>query len=298
MNSSSVVVIGNFDGVHRGHVGVLSDAQAFAKRTTPPLAVRALTFDPHPATVMGRVAPPVLTTLERKAELLRLSGADEVVVRTFDRAFSEKTPEIFARDLLAGSLGARVVVVGENFRFGHNRAGDFATLGALGRELGFETHAAELRGDARGAFSSTRVRAAVGAGDLDEVFAVLGRPHAFSGVVVHGAHRGRTIGFPTANVGDVAEMLPPDGVYAVRVEGIGGGVMNIGVRPTVAGAEAKRSQEVHLFDFDRDLYGARLRVHLVGRIRGEEKFSGIEALRAQIAKDADSARRILAQFLG
>lgn len=289
-----MVVIGNFDGVHLGHVGVLADARTFAARSAPALVVRALTFDPHPATVMGRVAPPVLTTLERKAELLRRSGADEVVVRTFDRAFSENTPETFARELLAGALGARVVVVGENFRFGHQRAGDFATLGELGRALGFETHAAELRGDGRGPFSSTRVRAALGAGDLDEVFAVLGRPHAFSGVVVHGAHRGRTIGFPTANVDDVPEMLPPDGVYAVRVEGLGGGVMNVGVRPTVAGAEAKRTQEVHLFDVDRDLYGERLRVHVIGRIRGEQKFSGIDALRAQIAKDAESARRILA----
>lgn len=265
-----MVVIGNFDGVHRGHVGVLADARTFAARSAPALVVRALTFDPHPATVMGRVAPPVLTTLERKAELLRRSGADEVVVRTFDRAFSENTPETFARELLAGALGE------------------------LGRALGFETHAAELRGDGRGPFSSTRVRAALGAGDLDEVFAVLGRPHAFSGVVVHGAHRGRTIGFPTANVDDVPEMLPPDGVYAVRVEGLGGGVMNVGVRPTVAGAEAKRTQEVHLFDVDRDLYGERLRVHVIGRIRGEQKFSGIDALRAQIAKDAESARRILA----
>ncbi|CAN5369586.1 bifunctional riboflavin kinase/FAD synthetase [soil metagenome] len=296
---ASVVVIGNFDGVHRGHVGVLGDAHAVAAERS--LAVRVLTFDPHPATVMGRVAPATLTTLTRKSELLGGAGADGVFVRTFDRAFSESTPEKFARALLAETLAARVVVVGENFRFGHKRAGDFATLRALGETLGFETLAAGLRGDAGGPFSSTRVRAALAAGDLAEVFAVLGRPHAFSGIVVEGAKRGRTLGCPTANVDRIEEAIPPNGVYAVRVDeldarehatAIGGGVMNIGVRPTVDGM-GKRSQEVNVFDFDRDLYGARLRVHVVARLRGEQKFSGIDALRTQIAMDAANARAAL-----
>ena len=295
----SVVVIGNFDGVHRGHAGVLADARRFADARG--LVVRALTFDPHPATVMGRTAPATLTALARKAELLRGAGADEVVVRTFDRAFSETSPRGFAEELLAESLGAKLVVVGENFRFGHKRSGDFAVLQALGVELGFLTHAAELRGDAGGPFSSTRVRAAITGGDVPLATDVLGRPHAFEGVVVHGAQRGRTIGFPTANVDEVLELVPPDGVYAVRVdlvsEGqatpLAGGVMNVGVRPTVDGS-GKRSHEVHLFDLDRDLYGARLRVHLIARLRGEQKFPSLDALKAQIAKDAADARTLLA----
>ena len=144
------------------------------------------------------------------------------------------------------------------------------------------------------------MRAAIAAGDLDEARAVLGRPHAFSGVVEHGQKRGRTIGFPTANVGQVLEMVPPNGVYAVRVDELGPepkplalGVMNVGVRPTVEGAGA-RTHEVHLFDLDRDLYGAALRVHVVARLRGERKFDGLDALKVQIAKDADAARAALA----
>lgn len=301
-----VVVIGNFDGVHLGHAGVLADAHRLAIGER--LEVRALTFDPHPATVMGRVAPPTLTTLVRKAELLRGAGADGVFVRTFDRAFSEHGPEQFARTLLAGVLRARVVVVGENFRFGHKRAGDFGTLRALGATLGFETHAASLRGDATGPFSSTRVRAAIAAGDLAEAQAVLGRPHAFSGVVAHGAQRGRTIGFPTANVDGVQEVVPPDGVYAVRVDRLegasdvatplAGGVMNVGLRPTVAQGEPRRTHEVHLFDFEGDLYGARLRVHVLAHLRGERKFGGLDELKAQIARDAAAARQIVAAAPG
>lgn len=298
-----VVVIGNFDGVHQGHAGVLADAHRFASAAGG-LEVRALTFDPHPATVFGRVAPATLTALARKAELLRAAGADGVFVRTFDRAFSEHTPEQFARTLLAGVLRARVVVVGENFRFGHGRAGDFETLRELGAALGFDTHAASLRGDAGGPFSSTRARAAIAAGDLPAAEHVLGRPHAFSGVVAHGAERGRTLGFPTANVADVVELVPPDGVYAVSVDRLAGpndtatplagGVMNVGVRPTIASGPPQRTHEVHLFDFEGDLYGARLRVHVLQRLRGERKFAGLDELRAQIARDAEAARVILA----
>jgi riboflavin kinase/FMN adenylyltransferase len=304
VGDGAVVVIGNFDGVHRGHQAVLAQARAVADARG--LACKVLTFDPHPAVVLGRPGLPRLMTVARRVELLEAHGADAVVVERFTTELAAWSPERFASDLLRARLGARAVVVGKNFRFGHARAGSFETLRSLGVELGFDAIAADVAGDHKGRFSSTRVRDAVLAGDLDEARAVLGRPHSLSGVVEHGDRLGRTIGFPTANLGGVVEVLPPHGVYAVRVDEIragagadqalAGGAMNLGVRPTVtaAGASAPLRIEVNLFDFDRDLYGARLRVHLVARLRGEKKLAGLDALKAQIALDVAEARRILA----
>ncbi len=298
----SVVAVGNFDGVHRGHRSVVTAARAEAGGEG--LTLRVLTFDPHPAVVLGRTPPPTLTTLPRKAELLRRVGVDEVCVKRFDLAFSLWSPERFVEELLARALGARVVVVGDNFRFGHKRAGDFAALTRLGEKLGFTAHSFPVQGDARGPFSSTRVRDAVARGDLADASEVLGRPHAVSGVVVRGDQRGRTIGFPTANLVEVPEVLPPNGVYAVLVDALDGtggaaalghGVMNIGVRPTVDHTGV-RTLEVHLFDFDGDLYGRALRVHLVARLREERKFAGLAELQAQIARDVEEARAITRDF--
>ena len=291
----SVVVIGNFDGVHLGHQAVLRQARALADARG--LRCVVLTFDPHPSEVLGRGAPPLLTTLARRIELLRKHGATDVAVEPFTIELSSWSPERFAKELLADRLGSRVVVVGNNFRFGNKRAGDFDTLTALGASCGFEALAAEIAGDAEGPFSSTRVRDAVAVGDVERAARILGRPHALSGVVEHGDGRGRTIGYPTANLGGVEEMLPEHGVYAVRVKregaGTGTGVMNIGVRPTVDGRALRI--EVHLFDLDEDLYGETLRVDLVARLRGEQKFAGIDELRAQIARDAENARKILSR---
>jgi len=284
------LVVGNFDGVHRGHQAVLQ--QAVAEARADGLAPRVLTFDPHPAAVVGTGAPPLLTTLERRAELMGALGVDRVYVRRFDTAFAAWAPERFARDLVAGALHARVVVVGENFRFGARRAGDLGLLRGLGADLGYDVRVSAVASDERGPFSSTRARDAVAAGDLDEACRVLGRPHALSGVVARGDDRGRTIGFPTANLEGVAEMLPPDGVYAVRVDRgdgpLGPGVTNIGVRPTVGGS--RRTIETHLLDFAGDLYGAPLRLHLSARLRGEHKFPSLDALKAQIARDVAAAR--------
>lgn len=288
----SVVVIGNFDGVHLGHQAVLRQARALADARG--LRCVVLTFDPHPSEVLGRGAPPLLTTLARRIELLRTHGATDVAVEPFTIELSSWSPERFAKELLADRLGSRVVVVGNNFRFGNKRAGDFDTLTSLGSSCGFEALAAEIAGDAEGPFSSTRVRDAIAAGEVERAAHVLGRSHALSGVVEHGDARGRTIGFPTANLGGVAEMLPPHGVYAVRVvhgHATYGGVMNIGVRPTVGGLSLRI--EAHLFDFEADLYGATLRVELVARLRGEQKFAGVAELKAQIAKDAEAARKAL-----
>lgn len=306
----SLVIIGNFDGVHRGHQALLADAVAEAERRA--LQPLALTFHPHPALALGRTPPPVLTTRARKLELIeRAQPALRVAVETFDRAFSEQRPEAFVRSVLVNHLGARVVVVGENFRFGHQRAGDFETLTRLGEAHGLETRAHPLVGDAEGPWSSTRIREAIARGELDAAARMLSRPHMLSGVVVQGDRRGRTIGFPTCNLDEVAEVLPSFGVYATLVDRIleeGGesvgeptraaalarGVMNLGVRPTVKDpATARPSVEVHLLDHDEDLYGAQLRVHLIARLRPERRFASLDELRAQIGRDAAEARALL-----
>jgi riboflavin kinase/FMN adenylyltransferase len=259
-----------------------------------------LTFEPHPADVLGGSARPPLTVLDRKIELIERLGSElKVVVEPFTLALSQLTPTEFARQFVVELLSAKVVIVGDNFRFGRSRAGDFDALVAVGEELGFAAHASALSGDAQGPYSSTRARAALAAGDLAAVRAVLGRPHSLSGMVVQGAQRGRTIGVPTANLGGVAEALPPYGVYAVLVDrlregvsvALGTGVANIGLRPTL---DAGFSVEVHLFDFSEDLYGDSLRVHLVSRLREERRFAGLPELKAQIGQDIEHARATLA----
>lgn len=296
-----VLVIGNFDGVHRGHRAVLEQAVSIAHSSG--LAACALTFDPHPGQVVGRGAPPLLTSVEDRVELVGALGVDCVYVRRFDAAFAEWSPERFARDLVAGSLKARRVVVGENFRFGAQRAGGLARLRALGAEFGFEASVHAVAADARGPYSSTRARDALAEGNLGEAANVLGRPHAVTGHVVHGDARGRTLGFPTANLDWIPEMLPADGVYAVSVDrwdgarfiSLAGGAVNVGLRPTIVdGANAgKRSVETHLLNFSGDLYGARLRLHFKARLREEKKFASLEELRREIAIDVERARRVL-----
>jgi riboflavin kinase / FMN adenylyltransferase len=299
---ATLVAIGNFDGVHRGHQAVL--AQALAAARSEGVMPIVLTFDPHPAVVLGRGSMPALTSFERKLELLCRQGPElGVVIEEFTPALAKTEPADFVAQLLVQKLGARLVLVGEDFRFGRGRAGDFALLEQLGRQHGFRALAATLERDARGPISSTRIRGALADGDLNEVTRLLGRPHALSGVVVQGQGRGRTIGVPTANLGDMAEALPPHGVYAVLVDqkreeasgtayrALGGGVANFGVRPTL---NAGPSFEVHLLDFDQDLYGQSLRVHLVSRLREERKFAGIDELRAQIGRDIEAGRTIVA----
>lgn len=298
--SPSLVVIGNFDGVHRGHQQLLEAACALAKQDG--LLPVVLTFDPHPAEVLGRFKPERLTTLERKVELLlRLDPALSVVVEPFRVELAQLTPEAFAAEVLVGGLSARRVLVGENFRFGHQRKGDLAELIALGQKLGFEATALDLVGDAGGPYSSTRVRGALADGDLAVATSILGRPHALTGIVVRGDQRGRTIGYPTANLGQVVEQLPKRGVYATAVDveqtsgfrRLGLGALNIGVRPTV---QAGPSIEVYVLDFSGDLYDKRLRVHLIEYLRGEQRFSGLDALKAQLARDTSRVQSELGQL--
>jgi riboflavin kinase/FMN adenylyltransferase len=296
---STLVVIGNFDGVHRGHQAVLASA-AEESRDHGLLPV-VLTFDPHPVVVLGKGAPSVLTTMERRIELIgrELRGVT-VVVQPFTVELSEIAARAFVEGLLLGDLGASRVVVGENFCFGKGRKGDVALLQALGAELGFHARAHTLEGDGAGSFSSSRVRAAIEAGEVAEAARMLGRPHSLSGRVVRGDARGRQLGFPTANLADVAELSPANGVYACLVDRLGTdasarvlgpAVINVGVRPTVG---AGRSVEVHVMDFDGELYEERLRVHLVARLREERRFAGLAALTEQIRADVAQARRLLA----
>jgi riboflavin kinase/FMN adenylyltransferase len=294
----AVCAIGNFDGVHRGHLSVL--ARAAREANEEGLRAVALTFDPPPGLVVGRGHVELLTPTERKVRIIEGSVPGlRVVVKTFDRAFSQLLPEEFASSVLVGEIGAARVVIGQNFRFGRGRAGDLEVLKRLGDQLGFVAEAAEVMGDERGNWSSSRVRAAIARGDWEDVDRVLGRPHALTGRVVEGDRRGRTIGFATANLDAIAEMMPPNGVYAVKVDRVlesgdeiplASGVANLGVRPTVG---AGRSVEVHLLDWSGDLYGQRLRMHLWRYLREERKFDSVDALVAQIAEDAKRAREIL-----
>lgn len=286
LSQGTVVVTGNFDGVHRGHQALF--VRALHEARDKDLIPVALTFDPHPRIVLGKGEPAMLTSTERRIELIRELGVAHVFVRRFDLAFAAWPAERFVEELLVGDLSARVVVAGDNFHFGARRAGDDALLQRMGPLLGFAAFTLEAT-DEKGPLSSSRVRDAIALGDLAEAAHVLGRPHSIAGTVVHGDHRGRTIGFPTANLDEVFEMVPPNGVYAVMVDGIGPGVMNIGVRPTVH-TEARRTLEVHVFDFTGDLYGKTLRVQLIDKLRDERKFDGLPALQAQIAADVTRAR--------
>lgn len=285
-----LVVIGNFDGVHLGHRAVLAAAQRDAASLG--LSPRVLTFDPHPREVVLRTKTELLTTLPDRIELIRSSFPGvEVWVEPFTQQLSLLEPEEFARQVLRDKLGARAVLVGEGFRFGRARKGDLASLVELGQRLGFQASAIPLVGDANGqVYSSSRVREHVKLGEVEAAATILGRPHRFSGVVIRGDGRGRLLGFPTANLEEIPELLPGFGVYAVAVELKSGehfrGVLNHGPRPTV---DRPVATEVHLLGFDADLYGDRLRVHLLRRLRDVQKFDSREALVSQIRVDAARA---------
>jgi riboflavin kinase/FMN adenylyltransferase len=299
---SAVVTIGNFDGVHLGHLALVGRAVAEGARLDVP--VIALTFDPHPAAVLRPDAvPPALQSVEERVAMLRASGCDRVEVRAFDAALAALTPEQFVSDILIGELGAVAVVVGENFRFGAAAKGDVASLRSFGEAQGFTVEAVGLVESGHGPVSSSAIRALLAAGDLEAVEQALGRHYLVDGEVVRGDGRGRTIGIPTANVAvDPARASPADGVYACwatpedEVDGLAPAtvpaVVNVGWRPTFDGTS--RTVEAHLLvDDGPDLYGRRLQLAFVARIRGEERFDGPEALVARIGEDIEAARQLL-----
>ncbi len=292
-HSYPVTAIGNFDGVHLGHRAILKAAIDHARAAGG--TAFALTFDPLPAKVLAPArAPRLILTPDDKLEMLRLSGTDGVIVLDFTRELSRLSPRDFVRDYLRAKIGVREVVVGHSVSFGHNRAGNAAMMVELGREFGFDTEVVgPIKIDGL-EVSSTKVREAIAAGDLRGAARLLGRYHFLRGPVVRGRERGRTIGFPTANLASETECIPPDGVYATRVildDGAYPAITNIGMRPTFS--ETERSIEAHIFDFTRDLYGTCIKLELVERIRAERKFDSADALKAQIALDLSKVREIL-----
>ncbi len=256
----------------------------------------AATFDPHPRVVLGPgEQPKLLTTLALRREALLRYGADEVWVIRFDENLSRKSPEEFVRDVLVGELGAEAVVVGENFRFGHRAAGDVGDLERLMRRFGGEAYSVPVRSkDGDLEINSTYIRELIANGEVAEAAQLLGRPYVLRGEVIVGDRRGRSIGFPTANVlPDPTVIVPGRGVYAgsVRVgKDVYAACTNVGVAPTFERGEGR--VEAHLLDFEGDLYGLVVDVSFVWRIRSEKRFSGLDELRAQIARDVDEARRI------
>jgi riboflavin kinase/FMN adenylyltransferase len=296
---ASVLAIGNFDGVHRGHVAVLDEARALARQQGAPFAV--LTFEPHPRNYFQPDTPPFrLTPLRPKARRLEALGVDLLFVLSFDAELASKPAEAFIQDILVDGLAARHVVIGYDFVFGKGRGGDGALLEAQGAKHGFGvTRVGQVTGADGGAFSSTVIRNHLREGRPAEAAKALGRLWEVEGHVHPGDQRGRTIGFPTANLDLEGYLLPKFGVYAVRL-GLEAptdpvwhdGVANLGLRPTIG--DGKVLLEAHMFDRDDDLYGRLLRVQLVDFIRPEQKFDGLDALKAQIARDCDKAREILA----
>ena len=296
----TAVTIGFFDGVHLGHQVVIGEVRRLAAELGARTAV--VTFDRHPATVVRpESAPPLLTTLEQRLELLAATGIDYAVVVHFDEARSLETAEDFVRHELVDCLGARAVVVGADFHFGHGRKGDVALLERMGAEHGFEVDGVELvASGSQGArsVSSTAIRAALAAGDVEGANRMLGRPHEVRGVVQPGDQRGRDLGFPTANVAVPDELLlPADGIYAgwyVRPDGTRlPTAISLGRRPTFYEAQPYSLLEAHVLDFSGDLYGEEASVRFVARLRGEERFESVDALVEQIGRDVTRAREVL-----
>jgi len=296
------LAIGVFDGVHLGHQSVIRRAVEDAARLGGSAVV--VTFDPHPIRVLRpEQAPRLLTSTGHKRLLIERLGVRNLLVIPFERTFAALPPEAFVRELHAAARPLREICVGYTWSFGRGRTGNLELLRLMGDQLGFDEiglPAVEQDGEI---VSSTRIRACVEAGDLDHAGRMLGRQFSIFGTVTHGARLGHTLGFPTANLRAHNEQFPPDGVYAVEAVLEGetarrGGVVNIGVRPTLRHSSGERLLELHLFDFEGDLYERHVEVFFHRFLRAEQKFAGLDALREQIAKDAGAARAALEQRAG
>lgn len=293
---NTVLALGNFDGLHRGHMKIIDRVrQRAGERAGTPAA---MTFDPHPSRVLRPdKAPPLLMTREQKVEALRRSGMQGLAFVRFTPELSQWEPEMFVRTVLAGWLHVVEVWVGANFLFGHQRAGTFSVLRTLGMRHGFRAEKIDPIRYKDFVVSSTRVRRLVHEGRVDEAGALLGHHYFVDGTVIRGAGRGQRISVPTANIDSVNELVPPAGVYATftTIDGtVHPSVTNIGVRPTFGDAD-NPVIETHVLDFDRDLYGGTLRLSFVQRLRDERAFADVDALRAQIEADVRSARRLFRQ---
>jgi riboflavin kinase/FMN adenylyltransferase len=292
----AVLTVGTFDGVHRGHRLVLARVAARSKETG--LASVLVTFSPHPLEIVNPSAAPLLLTAgDEKTEVLAGTKIDRVVVLPFTPALAAYNAEQFVDEVLLRGLGMRELLVGYDHGFGRGREGDVDVLKSLGASRGFGVDVVPpVPGRDGRPVSSTSIRRSIAGGDLARAADGLGRPYSLSGVVVHGAGRGRVLGFRTINIAPPSprKLLPPEGVYAVRAEtptGLFGGMMNLGPRPTFG--DTAVSLEVHLFDADGDWYGSRVRIDFVARLRDTKKFSGPDELMKQLARDEQSARVII-----
>lgn len=293
----AAVCFGNFDGVHVGHQTLLAEVRTAADRLGGPAC--AVTFDPHPLTLLRpEAAPPAVDTLAGRLRGLQACGIDRALVLRFDAELAAKPAEWFARDVLCRALGARWLVAGNDVRFGHGGQGNLALLQAIAGEFGAVVQTCPPLFHAGQVVSSSRVRAAVAAGRVEEAAVLLGRPFCLRGTVVQGDQRGRQLGFPTANVAAPSQVRPAAGVYACLFEGDDGvlhdAVANAGMRPTFAGD--RWQVEAHLLEWQGDLYGRPAHLHLVARLRDEQRFAGLDALIAQIRHDIAAARLALRRW--
>lgn len=292
----SVVTVGTFDGVHPGHREVLREMERRARRANRPSVL--VTFRPHPLQVLKpERAPRLLTTSIEKKEILAQTGLDYAVFLPFTRALARYTPKRFVKEILVARMKVRELVIGYDHGFGRGRSGDAETLDSMGAELGFAVQVVPPVVAGGGPVSSSRIRRALLAGDVRAARTALGRPYSLRGVVVQGDGRGRSLGFPTANlrIRDSRKLVPREGIYAVRVglpAGTRDGALHIGPRPTFPGSEA--TIEVHLLDYDGHLYGTELQVDLIERLREVQPFSSVAELVGRMHDDVRRARRILA----
>ena len=292
MSETSVVLIGVFDGVHKGHQQLLNRAKEIADGR----AIIALTFDPHPTTVYAPTkVPTTLTTLADRVELLKIHNADQVAVMKFNEKFAAMSPEDFVANVLVGQLHASTVVVGKNFTYGHKAAGNVESLIAAGLTHNFTVDVQELKADTE-VISSSRIRALVVAGKVEEARTLLSRPHRLDGVVVHGEKRGREIGYPTANLGEIeGQTIPADGVYAGWLTvGINfwPAAISIGTNPTF---EGERGRQVEAYALDQEgleLYDKNASIEFGWYLRPSLKFDSLEELLVQMKKDCDKAREL------
>ncbi|NGP88911.1 bifunctional riboflavin kinase/FAD synthetase [Fodinibius halophilus] len=297
--SNTVVTVGTFDGVHAGHRAIMDTVAEKAEARGARSAI--VTFDPHPRDIInpGEAGIKLLTTLQERAEILDELGIDTMVVIPFDRDFSLLSSEEFVRDIIYEKIGVSEFVIGYDHQFGRNREGTIETIERIGEELDFDTYVVSKREVGAKTVSSTAIRNAISEeGDMEQAARFLQRPYRLNGMVVHGDKRGKKIGFPTANIKPEhpKKIIPKNGVYAVKVRINGDwyeGMMNIGVRPTFDGQ--KQTLEVHLFDFDADIYGKEVQVRFLGRIRDEKKFNGRDELVNQLENDQKKAKQILVE---
>ena len=289
----AVITVGNFDGVHIGHQGLLKEVKKRADKMSGTSIV--LTFEPHPLKVLKEKKIPLITPFERKIELIEKLGIDVVICLPFTREFSKVSAREFVEEILLKKIGMREIVVGYDYTFGHKREGNIDLLKKLGDELGFKVCILGPILVDNMIVSSTRIRNLIMEGELEKVKTLLNRYYQVSGEVIAGHDRGgRLLGFPTANLKLVNEVFPKNGVYVVEViynNKVYGGVTNIGFKPTF-GNDAL-SVETHILDFDQNIYGKKIKLNFIKRLRNEKKFSSIEALAAQIKRDIEEARKIL-----